>query len=51
MIWTPDGRAAGQLQDGKAVKMISLEEAERLVKHLGLPMPVHRKGKWKAGSP
>ena len=51
IIWTPDGRAAGQLQDGKAVKMVTLEEAERLVKHLGLPMPVHRKGKWKAGSP
>ena len=47
--WTADGRSAWQLQDGKAVKTISLEEAERRVERLGLPMPVRREGKWAAG--
>ena len=31
------------------VKTISLEEAERRVERLGLPMPVRREGKWTAG--
>ena len=47
--WTADGRSASQLQDGKVVKAISLEEAERRVERLGLPMPVRREGKWTAG--
>ena len=47
--WTADGRSAGQLQDGKVVETISLEEAERRVERLGLPMPVRREGKWAAG--
>jgi hypothetical protein len=47
--WTADGRSAWQLQDGKVVKTISLEEAERRVERLGLPMPVRREGKWAAG--
>jgi hypothetical protein len=47
--WTADGRYACQLQDGKAVKTISLEEAKRRVERLGLPMPVRREGKWAAG--
>ena len=47
--WTVDGRSAWQLQDGKVVKTISLEEAERRVERLGLPMPVRREGKWTAG--
>ena len=47
--WTADGRSAWQLQDGKVVKTISLEEAERRVERLGLPMPVRREGKWTAG--
>jgi hypothetical protein len=47
--WTADGRSAWQLQDGKPVKTISLEEAERRVERLGLPMPVRREGKWAAG--
>ena len=46
--WTADGRSAWQLQDGKAVKTISLEEAERRVERLGLPVPVRREGKWAA---
>jgi hypothetical protein len=44
--WTADGQSAWQLQDGKVVKTISLEEAERRVERLGLPMPVRREGKW-----
>jgi hypothetical protein len=47
--WTADGRSAWQLQDGKVVKTISLEEADRRVERLGLPMPVCREGKWAAG--
>ena len=47
--WTADGRSASQMQDGKVVKAISLEEAERRVERLGLPMPVRREGKWTAG--
>jgi hypothetical protein len=47
--WTADGRSARQLQDGEVVKTISLEEAERRVERLGLPMPVRREGKWAAG--
>ena len=47
--WTADGRSASQLQDGEAVKTISLEEAKRRVERLGLPMPVRREGKWLAG--
>ena len=47
--WTADGRRARQLQDGEVVKTISLEEAERRVERLGLPMPVRREGKWTAG--
>jgi len=47
--WTADGRSAWQLQDGKEVETISLEEAERRVERLGLPMPVRREGKWAAG--
>jgi hypothetical protein len=47
--WTADGRSAWQLQDGEVVKTISLEEAERRVERLGLPMPVRREGKWAAG--
>ena len=43
--WTADGRSASQLQDGEVVKAISLEEAERRVERLGLPMPVRREGK------
>jgi hypothetical protein len=46
--WTADGRSAWQLQDGKVVKTISLEEDERRVERLGLPMPVRREGKWAA---
>jgi hypothetical protein len=49
VVWTADGRSARQLQDGKVVKTISLEEAERRVERLGLPMPVRREGKWAAG--
>jgi hypothetical protein len=37
------------MQDGKVVKTISLEEAERHVERLGLPMPVLRERKWTAG--
>ena len=47
--WAPDGRSVFQMQDGKVVKAISLEEAERRVERLGLPMPVRREGKWTAG--
>ena len=47
--WAPDGQYVFQMQDGKLVKTISLEEAERRVKRLGLPMPVRREGKWAAG--
>ena len=52
--WTADMGAERMLADahagrGKVVKTISLEEAERRVERLGLPMPVRRKGKWTAG--
>ena len=47
--WTADGRSAWQMQDGKEVKTISNEEAERNVERLKLPMPVRREGKWAAG--
>ena len=47
--WAPDGCYVFQMQDGKGVKTISLEEAERRVERLGLPMPVRREGKWTAG--
>ena len=49
--WTADGRSAWQMQDGKEVKTISNEEAERNVERLKLPMPVRREGKWAAGQP
>ena len=51
VLWEADGRSAWQLQDGKEEETISLEEAERLVERLGLPMPVRREGKWAAGQP
>jgi len=54
--WTADGQSAWQMvkcsnggKDGKVMKTISLEEAERRVERLGLPMPVRREGKWAAG--
>ena len=51
VLWEADGRSAIQMEDGKEEKTISLEEAERLVERLGLPMPVRREGKWTAGQP
>ena len=48
VLWTADGWTAIQVQDGKWVKTMSLEEAERRVERLGLPMPVRREGKWAA---
>jgi hypothetical protein len=47
--WTADERSAWEMQDGKEVKTISNEEAERNVERLKLPMPVRREGKWAAG--
>ena len=51
VLWEADGRSAWLLQDGKEEETISLEEAERIVERLGLPMPVRREGKWTAGQP
>jgi hypothetical protein len=51
VLWTADGWTAIQVQDGKWVKTMSLEEAERRVERLGLPMPVRREGKWTVGQP
>ena len=51
VLWTADGRTAIQLQDGKWVKTMSLEEAERRVERIGLPMPVRWEGKWTVGQP
>ena len=51
VLWEADGRSAWLLQDGKEEETISLEEAERCVERLGLPMPVRREGKWTAGQP
>ena len=37
--WLADGRRAARMRDGKAVEMISLEEARQTVERLGLPLP------------
>ena len=37
--WVADGQQAWRMRDGKAVEMISLEEARQTAERLGLPLP------------